>query len=392
MVANLLLQSKCYIKSRKIYFLRGFFLISVSIGAILNAIPVRANSNKSISLTSSFAFVTNPTIIDSSIESKIKKPHSNVEEFNATTMIMEHISDSHEWHLFGDYAIPLPIIIWTKYGFDIFLSNQLENGKTYQGHAFYKLEEDKIKVVDGEGRIMPLENGILKVIDLSITKNVASLFISVLLLLIIFISIAQTYKGDANKPPKGTQSILEPFILFIRDDIAIPNLGKNYTRFMPFLLTLFFFIWVNNLMGLLPFFPGGANLTGNISLTLMLALITFLITNFNGKKSYWGHIFTPSVPWPLYIIMVPVEIIGVFIKPLALTIRLFANITAGHVLVLSLIGLIFIFKNSFVAIAAVPFTVFISLIELLVGFLQAFIFTLLASLYIGSALVESHEH
>jgi len=322
-----------------------------------------------------------------------KSGESNkTKEFNATDMIMEHVSDSHEWHLFANHSIPLPIIVWTKAGLDIFYSSVFEGESIYHGHANYKLLEDKIKVVDASGNIIPADNGPFKVLDLSITKNVLSLFFSVMVLLFLFIGIAKTYKGDANRAPKGIQSVLEPFILFIRDDVAIPNLGKDYIRFMPFLLTLFFFIWINNVFGLLPFFPGGANLTGNISLTLTLAIITFFITNLNAKGAYWSHIFTPPVPWFLYIIMVPVEIIGVFIKPLALTIRLFANITAGHVLVLSLIGLIFIFKSSLVAIAAVPFTIFISLIELLVGFLQAYIFTLLASLYIGTAIAEPHEH
>jgi len=320
------------------------------------------------------------------------KKMDKVKEFDATEMIMEHVKDSHEWHLWGKSAIPLPIIMITDKGLDVFSSSALEDDKVFTGHKSYKLIEDKVRVVDAGGNILPKENGFFNPLDLSITKNVLSLLFSVIILLLVFISIARTYSVKGVRAPKGVQSVLEPFIMFIRDDVAIPNLGKNYARFMPFLLTLFFFIWINNVLGLIPFFPGGANLTGNISLTLTLALITFILTNINGKRSYWGHIFTPAVPWPLWIIMVPVEIIGVFIKPLALTIRLFANITAGHVLVLSLIGLIFIFKTSLVAVAAIPFTVFISVIELLVGFLQAFIFTLLASLYIGTAMEEHHEH
>ena len=362
---------------------------------VLSLIFFRLSYNSQQDLTRAKTLIAQPP---QSKKDELKKPlgqekfKSKIDEFNATTMIMEHISDSHEWHLFMNHTIPLPIIVITNAGLDIFSSARFDGESMVKGHKNYKLVEDKIQVVNSSGRIIEIENGFFRVLDLSITKNVLSLFFSVFILLILFISIAKTYKGDANKAPKGSQSLLEPFILFVRDDIAIPNLGKNYIRFMPFLLTLFFFIWINNILGLLPFFPGGANLTGNISLTLTLAIITFILTNINGKRAYWGHIFSPPVPIPLYIIMVPVEIIGVFIKPLALTIRLFANITAGHVLVLSLIGLIFIFKNSFVAAAAVPFTVFISLIELLVGFLQAFIFTLLASLYIGTAIQEQHEH
>jgi len=360
---------------------------------LLNVYFLKINSIKGAfwAFLLSICFLTSSVFAQESAKSSA--PESSKEkEFNATDMIMEHVSDSHEWHLFMHYAIPLPIIVWTKSGLDIFSSSALENGTLYHGHANYKLVDDKLKVVDSEGKILLSENGPFKVLDLSITKNVLALFFSVIVLLLVFISIGHSYKGKANQAPKGLQSVLEPFILFIRDEVAIPNLGKDYIRFMPFLLTLFFFIWVNNIFGLLPFFPGGANLTGNISLTLTLAIITFFITNINAKRDYWAHIFLPPVPWFLYPVMVPVEIIGIFIKPLALTIRLFANITAGHVLVLSLIGLIFIFKSSLVAFAAVPFTIFISLIELLVGFLQAYIFTLLASLYIGTAIAQHHEH
>jgi F-type H+-transporting ATPase subunit a len=184
--------------------------------------------------------------------------------------------------------------------------------------------------------------------------------------------------------------MIEPIILFVRDDVAKPNLGKKYAKFMPFLLTIFFFIWINNMMGLIPFFPGGANVSGNIAFTMVLALVTFIVITVNGGKVYWSHIFAPHVPWWLYPLLVPVEIFGMFTKPIALMIRLFANITAGHILVLSLISLIFIFKSAAIATVAVPFTVFISVIELLVAFLQAYIFTMLAALFIGMAVEEPH--
>jgi F-type H+-transporting ATPase subunit a len=225
------------------------------------------------------------------------------------------------------------------------------------------------------------------------TKNVVSLLISAIVLLIVFIGIANSYKKREGKAPKGLQSILEPVILFVRDDIAKPQLGHKYTGFMPYLLTIFFFVWLNNLMGLVPFFPGGANLSGNIAVTMMLALCTFVLTTFNGNKNYWGHVFTPHVPWWLYPLIIPVEIIGLFTKPIALMIRLFANITAGHILVLSLISLIFILKSVFVAGVAIPFVLFISVIELVVGFIQAFIFTILSALFISMAIEEKHaEH
>ncbi|MEZ4916103.1 MAG: F0F1 ATP synthase subunit A [Chitinophagales bacterium] len=186
-------------------------------------------------------------------------------------------------------------------------------------------------------------------------------------------------------------AVLEPIVLFVKEDIAIPNIGeKKYAKFLPYLLTVFFFIWINNLFGLVPFFPGSANLTGNIALTFVLALFTLVITNINGNKYYWGHIFNPPVPGPLKILMIPIELIGVLTKPFALMIRLFANISAGHILILSLISLIFIFKSFFVAPISIAFVLFMSVLELLVAALQAYIFTLLSALFIGIALEEHH--
>jgi F-type H+-transporting ATPase subunit a len=224
---------------------------------------------------------------------------------------------------------------------------------------------------------------------------VASLFLSVALLMIIFFSIAGAYKKNRGRAPKGIQSFFEPIVIFIRDDIARSTIVGNdkngrpkYEKYLPFLLTVFFFIWFNNLLGL---FPGGANLTGNIAVTMVLALITLLITLFSSNKYYWQHIFaTPGVPKWLLPIMVPVEIIGIFTKPFSLMIRLFANITAGHIIILSLFGLIFIFRSFAVGPISVAFATFMSFIELLVAILQAYIFTLLSAMYIGSA-VEGHE-
>jgi F-type H+-transporting ATPase subunit a len=223
---------------------------------------------------------------------------------------------------------------------------------------------------------------------------VASMLMSITILLIIFLSVASSYKKRVGKAPKGLQSFLEPVILFVRDDIAIPNIGPlKAPRFLPLLLTIFFFILINNLFGMIPFFPGGYNLTGNIAVTAVLAVIIFFVVNLNGNKYYWKHIFVPN-PWWLFFIMIPVEIVGIFTKPIALMIRLFANITAGHILILSLISLIFIFKTIAVAPVSIVFVVFMDAIELLVAFLQAYIFTLLASLFIGMATEEHHaeEH
>jgi len=237
-------------------------------------------------------------------------------------------------------------------------------------------------------------------LDFSITKNVLSVFFSLIILSVIFISVARSYKKRVGKAPKGLQSFLEPVILFIRD-LAISSIGeKKYEKFIPYLLTLFFFIFFNNLFGLVPFFPGGANVTGNIAVTLVMAVFTFVIILINGNKNYWMHIFnTPGVPWWLKLpvpLMPVIELVGVFTKPFVLMIRLFANITAGHIIVLGFISLIFIFGNLHVAlgysvsIVSVLFAVFIGMLELLVAFIQAYVFTLLSAIFFGMATEEHH--
>jgi F-type H+-transporting ATPase subunit a len=323
-----------------------------------------------------------------------QKNHS--EDFNVTETILEHIKDDHSWHLWGHTSVALPVILYTDKGLETFSSSNLvdehHNPVAYNGkHYTYKLAEGKIEIVNADGTIN--EEASHQVVDFSITKNVAAMFISVALLLLIFLSVAAAYKKrGVTSAPKGLQSFMEPIILFVRDDIARPNIGHKYAKFMPFLLTIFFFIWINNMLGLIPIIPGGANLSGNIAFTMTLAVFTFFVVNLNGNKSYWGHIFwMPGVSVPIKIFLMPIEVIGVFTKPISLMIRLFANITAGHILVLSLVCLIFIFKSMAASAVAIPFTVFISCIELLVAFLQAFIFTMLAALYIGMA-TEEHGH
>jgi F-type H+-transporting ATPase subunit a len=325
---------------------------------------------------------------DSTVQSEVEKT-KNEKEFNPSETILEHIADSHYIHFGGDAYMGLPVILYTDKGVDVFSSNNLDHGKaTYQGKYTYKMVGEKIQAVDASGVV----DAQAKVYDFSITKNVVSLWLSVILLLIIFLGVARSYKKTVGKAPKGFQSLIEPVIMFVRDDIAIPNIGYKYQRFMPLLLTVFFFIWINNLIGLVPFFPGGANLTGNIAVTLVLSVITLIVVNVNGNKHYWKHIFFPGdVPiwlWPLWWV---VELLGIFSRPFALMIRLFANITAGHIIVLSLISLIFVFKAAAVSIVSVPFVVFMDVLELLVALLQAFIFTLLTALFIGTA-VEEHHH
>ena len=318
--------------------------------------------------------------------------HANAEEkFNPSKIIMEHIADSHDWHLWGHTSLHLPVILFTNKGTEMFSSGVFNHGESaHQGKYYtYKLIEDKIYAVDAAGAIDKEASS--HVYDFSITRNIVSIWISVLLLVLIFFGVAGSYAKRSGKAPKGFQSLIEPVIIFVRDDIARPNIGYKYAQFMPLLLTIFFFIWINNIIGLIPLFPGGSNVTGNIFMTFVLSFIVLLYVNFNGNKYYWKHILLPDVPWWLYIIMIPVELIGVISKPFALMIRLYANISAGHIIVLSLISLIFIFKSLYIAPVSVAFVLFMDVLELLVAFLQAFIFTMLTALFIGTA-VDEHAH
>lgn len=330
------------------------------------------------------------------------------EEFNVSETIMHHIGDTHDFHIMDwdghAISVPLPVILWTDNGLVTFMSSEFHHDDT----GSYVVEKNGLRLVkhhetiyvandqanaDGSYLTMDDTGHALNVapLDLSITKLVFSMFLSIVLLLVIFGLSAKRY--SSNGVPKGIAKFTEPLVVFIRDEVAIPNIGeKHYRRFLPFLLTMFFFIWINNLMGLIPFFPFSANLSGNIAFTLVLATFTFIITTVNGNKNYWEHIFwMPGLPVPMKIFLAPIEFMGIFIKPVSLMIRLFANITAGHIIVLSLISLIFIAGSIWVAPASIFFSVFISVIEVLVVAIQAYIFTLLSALYIGSAL-EEHEH
>lgn len=328
--------------------------------------------------------------------------------FDAAEMIMHHIQDSYEIHLWGEMGIPLPLIVFSADdGLSVFMSSQFDHGhKPYKG---YYLDHGKLVRYDpnlSDEEIIALAQtedyagystedwmGYFKgkqgaFIDLSITKNVFTLIFSSALVLLLFGAAARSYKKSISAP-KGLTGFLEPLVLFVRDDIAIPNIGeKHYKRFLPFLLSVFFLIWINNLLGLVPIFA--PNLSGNIAFTMVLALFTFFITTFVGNKNYWTHIFAPPVPKLLWIILVPIEIIGMFTKPFALMIRLFANITAGHILILSLVSLIFIFETVTMSLLSVPFMIFMLILELLVAALQAYIFTLLSALFIGMAVEEAH--
>ncbi len=330
--------------------------------------------------------------------------HTVAEEgFSPADFIFDHILDAYDWHIltYKDFhlSIPLPVIIYSETkGLNVFMFNKFHHGHSdYKGFRYETQGENRSKVVE----IMDDGSTALPKLDLSFTKNVLAILISIIILLWVFISVAKTYSRRPGQAPTGLQNLVEPIILFIRDDIAITSIGKNkYEKFMPYLLTVFFFILLNNLMGLIPVFPGGANVTGNITVTLILALFTFVITAINGNRNYWLHIINmPGVPWWIKYpvpLMPVIEIIAMLTKPFVLMIRLFANMSAGHIIVLGFFSLIFIFGEISpglgygVSVLSLAFTIFMTMLELMVALIQAYVFTLLSAIYFGMATEENH--
>ncbi len=306
-------------------------------------------------------------------------------------VINHHLLDDHDFTLTHGVSFPLPVILWDG-GLQVFMSSKFHHGTTVaeSNGNFYKVHHGQIYKTDAEGTINMNDHHHatnVKPIDFSITKNVFVIMFMALFMFFIFKGVAKAYKSGPM--PKGAGRFLEPLVVYVRDEIAIPNIGeKHYKKYMSYLLTVFFFIWFLNLMGMTPL---GIGVTNNFAVTTALALCTFFITQFTANKNYWGHIFwMPGVPKPMRIILAPIELLGVFIKPFALTIRLYANMTAGHIVLMSIIGLIFVFKNWFATGAFAGLTLFLSLLELLVAALQAYIFTMLTALYFGSAVEEHH--
>ena len=313
------------------------------------------------------------------------------EKMNPGLILMEHILDNHEFHI-TDYngypvSIPLPIILYSpQRGLSTFMSSHFHHGKEdYNGYRLtsdHETGKETIVPVGSDGQV----DAAVTVYDFSMTRNVTQMLISLALLVWIMLSVAKRYQKGVVKAPSGMQNAIEPVITFIRDDVAKPNLGRKYAKFMPYLLTVFFFILINNLTGLI---PGAANVTGNITVTLLLGIISLLVILFTTNKHFWGHIFNPPVPGFVKPILTIVEFLGVFIKPVALIIRLFANMVAGHMIIACLILMIFIFAELAPAAGlafspvSVLFTVFIYAIELLVAFIQAYIFTNLTAVFIG---------
>lgn len=319
--------------------------------------------------------------------------HNEKEEgINMSELIFGHVSDAHSWHFFDfgghPVSLPLPVIIYhPEKGLEMFSSSKFEHGHaSYNGYSMH---------FTGMKEVITSADG-AKILDFSITKNVLSMLISVVLLLWIMLSVAKKYKKNGvMKAPTGMQNALEPVIIFMRDEVAKPNLGNKYMRYMPLLLTIFFFIWINNLLGLL---PGGANFTGNIAVTACLALVAFLVIIFSGNKHFWGHLFNPpGVPFLVKILLIIIEFLSLFIKPVALMIRLFANMLAGHIVILSVISMIFIFgamsqaAGAGFTIVSLAFSIFMFMLELLVAAIQAFIFVNLTAVFVGQAIEDPHH-
>ncbi len=331
--------------------------------------------------------------------------------FDAKEVILGHVKDAHDWHImdWGEHpiSIPLPVIIYNPArGTSAFMSSAFEHGhavkdgymivtehyREEKGLAQAKYPTGTIIAVDGDKN--PTGE---KIYDLSITKNITYMFIASVLLVIMMLSVAKAYKTRGSKQaPKGFQSLMEPVIIFMRDEVVKPNIpGKAADKYTPFILTIFFFILINNLMGLL---PGSANVTGNIAVTGALAIISFIAILISTNKHFWGHIFNPPVPGGVKIILAPVELIGVFTKPVSLAIRLFANILAGHIIILSIISLVFIFGglNKAAGYGFLPITIVFNIVmmmlEVLVAFIQAFIFATLTAVFIGQAMEGAHDH
>lgn len=322
--------------------------------------------------------------------------------FDAGKFVIDHVADAYEWHIATigatHISVPLPILLYSREkGFQAFFSSRFHHGQaSWKGFAIAPegKYEGKIVEINEQGEITG------KPFDFSITKTVAGTLIAALLLVVLMLSMARATQKNKGKAPTGFQNLVEPVIFFVRDEIARPAIGNHYEKYMPLLLTMFFFILVDNLTGLIPVFPFGANITGNISVTLVLAVVTFLVTTFSGNKHYWKEIFNPDVPWwmkyPLPV-MPFVEFFGMFTKPFVLMVRLFANMMAGHLIVTVFVSLIFIFSQLFgpaggwlISPVSVVFSIFILLLDILVSFIQAFVFTLLSALYFGMATAKHH--
>ena len=337
----------------------------------------------------------------SCIQAFASSHEANSDKIDVKEIVLGHMSDAYDWHVFtlnGHHvSIPLPVIVKGQTsGWHVFSSSRLAHGEEYQG--FYINAEKNGKIYERVG-----DNQEVRPIDISITKNVVEIWLVAFLMLFIFIGCARWYKkyDTKHEAPKGFVGLIEMFVMMVYEDIIKPSVGeKHYKKFAPYLLTCFFFIFLSNLMGLLPVFPGGANVTGNITITLFLAFATLLVVNISGNKEYWKEIFWPPVPVFLKAplpIMPLVELLGIITKPFALMVRLFANIMGGHAIILSLTCVIFItcqlgaLIGTPLSLVSFVMMIFMNCLECLVAFIQAYVFTMLSAVFIGLSHPESHH-
>ena len=365
----------------------------------------------SISLLILFLFTFRIDAMASDKESIVQEEEEVVEKLDAGSIIIKHLLNDYEWHVFTwkgkHFTVYLPVILLDKGNMYVFSSRRLSHDERYvlkdkktgEDIVFSIPEEgkykDKIVIIDENGEVR-------RPFDISITKNVLGLFVSCTLMVVLFLIVAKAYKKRGEKAPKGLQSLFEMLICFVRDDIAKKTIDEHhYEKYLPYLVTVFFFIFINNLLGLIPIFPFGANLTGNITVTIVLALFTFIITNIFGNREYYKDIVnTPGVPWYLKLpvpLMPVIELVGCFTKPFVLAVRLFANITAGHIVVLGFITIIFVlgemsmYAGYAMSVVSLLLAIFVDCLELLVAFIQAYVFTLLSALYFGMSCKEEHK-
>lgn len=374
--------------------------------ALIASLPFLSSANETVDTTKIDAEKNHVTKVTSHEEHGDVKNLSEEEkaEIERKAYVKHHLLDSHDFTLFSygkdkenqkHFGFPLPVILWDE-GLHVFLSSKFEHGEAVAESKgnYYKIDHHSGKIfkTDSEGTFTEDEKGHVtnpQPIDFSVTKNVFMIVLVGLLMFLLFAGLGRSYKKNGSIA-KGAGRFFEPIIIYIRDEIAIPNIGeKHYKKYMSFLLTIFFFIWFLNMFGLTPL---GVNITGNLAVTASLAILTYLITTFTAKKDYWKHIFwMPGVPVPMKFVLAPIELLGTIIKPFSLTIRLYANMLAGHVVLMTLIALMYKFNSPIGSPLSFMLAFVLSLLEVLVALLQAYIFTMLSALYFGSA-SEEHHH
>ncbi len=384
--------------------IRLVFTLMLTLALALPRVEAAVSENRDTTRIDTLAAEAAQSVekVDADAAKETAAENKSEEAIDVKGIVLGHLTDSYEWHIttwgHTHITIPLPVIVHGSDGqWHLFSSSHLSHGESYEGFYIAQSGEHEGKIVE-----LNAQGEEVRPLDLSITKTVLALLINSTLLVLIILGTARWYKKRTARTaaPGGFVGLMEMAIMMIHDDLIKSCVGKDYKRYAPYLLTAFFFILVNNLMGLIPIFPGGANVTGNIAITFLLALATFLMTNLFGSREYWKEVFWPEVPTWLKcpVPMMPlIEFVGLFTKPFALMIRLFANMMAGHAVILSLTCLVFVTAsmgaaiNGTMTVVSVIFCIFMNMLELLVAFIQAYVFTMLSAVFIGLSRVESHH-